>query len=34
VPVLVVEEADAGERWATIATVMNWGIWLVFAASL
>jgi voltage-gated potassium channel len=30
IPVLVVEESGFGEPWATMAAVLNWGIWLTF----
>jgi hypothetical protein len=30
IPVLVVEESGFGEPWATMAAVLNWGIWLAF----
>jgi voltage-gated potassium channel len=34
VPVIVIEESPVGEPWDTIATVVNWMIWLVFLAEL
>jgi voltage-gated potassium channel len=34
VPVIVVEQSDAGEAWRTAAAVANWGIWLLFALEL
>jgi voltage-gated potassium channel len=30
IPVIVVEESDYGQPWETIASVINWGIWLAF----
>lgn len=32
IPVIAVEESDAGDSWRTAAAVVNWLIWLVFAA--
>jgi voltage-gated potassium channel len=34
VPVLIVQEADVGEPLETIADLLDWGIWLAFAAEL
>ena len=34
IPVLVLEESNVGEPWATIGTVLNWGTWLAFLAEL
>lgn len=32
VPILVIQESDFGEPWGTVATILNWGTWLVFLA--
>jgi voltage-gated potassium channel len=34
VPVLILEETDVGNAWATVAAVANWVIWLVFLAEV
>lgn len=34
VPVIVLEEASSDEPWLTIATVVNWAIWIAFAIEL
>jgi len=34
VPVIVIEEADVGDPWRTVATVLNWMIWVAFAIEL
>lgn len=34
VPVLVVEDGDYGQPWETIATVLDWTIWLAFLAEV
>jgi voltage-gated potassium channel len=34
IPALVLEESDVGPTWHAIASVLNWGIWLAFAAEL
>ena len=34
IPVIAVEQSDAGEPWRGIAAVTNWGIWLAFATEL
>ena len=34
IPVIAVEQSDVGEPWRLIATVLNWAIWMVFAAEL
>jgi voltage-gated potassium channel len=34
IPVIAIEQSDAGESWTTAASVANWVIWLVFAAEL
>jgi voltage-gated potassium channel len=34
IPALVLEESDVGATWHTLAAVLNWGIWLAFAAEL
>jgi hypothetical protein len=31
IPVLIIEEGDFAEPWATIGAVGNWLIWLAFA---
>ena len=32
IPVLVIEQSDAGDPWKTLAVALNWFIWLVFLA--
>ncbi len=34
IPVIAVEQSDAGEPWRTIAGVLNWTIWVAFAVEL
>src|SRR4051812_1073346 len=34
IPVIVVEESNFGEPWETIASVLNWGIWLTFLSEV
>jgi len=34
IPVIAVEQSDAGEPWRTLASVLNWAIWLAFATEL
>jgi voltage-gated potassium channel len=34
IPVIVIEESDVGQRWTTLAEVLNWAIWLAFALEL
>src|SRR6266480_3460525 len=34
IPVIIVEQSDAGEPWRTLAAILNWSIWLVFALEL
>lgn len=34
IPTIALEQSDAGAPWGTVATALNWGIWLVFAAEL
>jgi voltage-gated potassium channel len=34
IPVIVIEQSGTGEPWQTLATVLNWLIWLVFLAEL
>jgi voltage-gated potassium channel len=34
IPVMVVEQSDAGEPWRALAGVLNWIIWLAFAIEL
>jgi voltage-gated potassium channel len=34
IPVLVLEESNVGEPWATVGSVLNWGTWLAFLAEL
>lgn len=34
IPVIALEQSDAGEPWRTSAAVVNWLIWIVFAAEL
>ncbi|MBA2361420.1 MAG: two pore domain potassium channel family protein [Actinobacteria bacterium] len=34
IPVIAVEQSDAGEPWPTLAAVTNWAIWLVFLAEV
>jgi voltage-gated potassium channel len=30
IPILVIQESDFGQPWETVATILNWGTWLVF----
>jgi uncharacterized protein YndB with AHSA1/START domain len=34
IPVIVLEQTDVGEPYDTIATVLNWAIWLAFATEV
>jgi voltage-gated potassium channel len=34
IPVIIVEQSDAGEPWHTLAAILNWSIWVVFALEL
>lgn len=34
IPVIVVEQTDAAERWRTLAGFVNWAIWIAFAVEL
>jgi voltage-gated potassium channel len=34
IPALVLEESHVGQAWHTVATVLNWAIWLAFAGEL
>lgn len=34
VPVVAVEESSLGDPWRAVAGVLNWGIWLAFAAEV
>jgi len=34
IPVIAVEQSDAGEPWRAIAGVLNWAIWVAFAVEL
>src|SRR5215211_1913113 len=34
IPVLVVQSSDYGEPWETIASVLDWAIWLAFLAEV
>lgn len=34
IPVIIVEQSDAGEPWRTVAAILNWSIWIVFALEL
>jgi voltage-gated potassium channel len=34
IPVIIVEQSDVGEPWRTLAAILNWSIWLVFALEL
>jgi voltage-gated potassium channel len=34
IPVIILEQAEVGGRWATVANVANWSIWLAFASEL
>jgi voltage-gated potassium channel len=34
IPVIVIEEANVGDTWKVVASVVNWIIWLVFAAEV
>jgi voltage-gated potassium channel len=34
IPVIVVEQSNAGEPWSSIAGGLNWAIWFAFAAEL
>jgi voltage-gated potassium channel len=30
IPVIAIEQSDAGHPWDTVATVLNWATWLAF----
>lgn len=34
IPAIAIEQSNAAEPWATIATVLNWTIWLAFVAEV
>lgn len=34
IPVIAVEQSDAGDTWRGIASVTNWAIWIAFAVEL
>jgi voltage-gated potassium channel len=34
IPTIVVQESDFGQGWETLASVLDWAIWAVFAANL
>jgi voltage-gated potassium channel len=34
IPIIVVEQASAGEPWSTLAAVGNWLVWLLFLAEV
>ena len=34
IPTIVVQESDFGKPWEVLASVLDWGIWAVFAANL
>lgn len=34
IPVIAIEQSSLGEPWDTIAAVLNWAIWIVFALEL
>jgi voltage-gated potassium channel len=34
IPTIIVQESDLGKSWEVLATVLDWGIWGVFAANL
>ncbi len=34
IPVIAVEQSDAGEPWRFLAGVLNWLIWIAFAVEL
>jgi voltage-gated potassium channel len=34
IPVIVIEESNVAQDWKTVAEVLNWAIWLVFAFEL
>jgi voltage-gated potassium channel len=34
IPVIIVEQSDAGDPWRTLAAILNWSIWSVFALEL
>jgi voltage-gated potassium channel len=34
IPTIVVQESDLGRGWETLASVLDWSIWAVFAANL
>jgi voltage-gated potassium channel len=34
IPVVAVEESSLGEPWSSLAAVLNWAIWLAFAAEV
>jgi hypothetical protein len=31
IPLIAIEQSDVGEPWATVAVVLNWSTWSVFA---
>jgi voltage-gated potassium channel len=31
IPLIALEQSDVGEPWRTVAVVLNWSTWLVFA---
>ena len=34
IPVIAIEQSEAGDPWRTVAAVLNWGIWIAFAVEL
>lgn len=34
IPTIAIEQSDVGQPWDTIATILNWTIWLGFAAEI
>jgi voltage-gated potassium channel len=34
IPTIAIEQSDIGQPWDTIATILNWTIWLAFAAEI
>src|SRR5205823_3856575 len=34
VPIVAVEQSNVGEPWCALAAVLNWAIWLAFAAEV
>ena len=34
IPVIAVEQSDAGEPWRSLAGILNWAIWIAFAVEM